>query len=192
MSSIEELRRKMIEDARKRAEDIIREAETKAQEIIEKGEKEWLEKTRVEKERIMADAERKAAITISEARRKARLIIVEKKNELIEQIYNDAWMKIKNREGFDVEKSLRNLLKESLIYIEEPKIIIVNTTDENTMHRILEEKHIENIKVQGSTSVTGGLIVVSVKDERVDNTYDTRFKRAKDVLRPVIAGILWG
>jgi SH3-like domain-containing protein len=66
MSSIEELRRKMIEDARKRAEDIIREAETKAQEIIEKGEKEWLEKTRVEKERIMADAERKAAITIYE------------------------------------------------------------------------------------------------------------------------------
>ncbi len=192
MGSIDELREKMIAEARRKAEEIVRDAEEKAEEIVKKAEEEWSKKCSLKREEIISIMEAKARIIVSEARRKARIIISSKKYEVLEKVFNDAWNIIRERRGFSIEESLGNLLRESLQYIEEPETVYVNPVDTDAMAKILVENNLEGVKIVKDDGITGGLILVSKGGERIDNSYDTRFQRAKQVLAPMIAKILWG
>ncbi len=188
--SIEELREKLLEQAKKKAEEIIREAEKKAGEITAAAEAEWLEKSRKERERIISEAETKARIIISEARRKARIKITEAKNTVVNEVYGEAWNRISNRQGFDVYLSLKNLLEEALSYIDNPDTVLVSEKDRDIIGRVLKDKGLD-LKIQ-TAGVTGGLLVSDNYGNIVDNSYDTRFRRSREVLLPIISRILWG
>ncbi len=188
--SIEELREKLVEQAKKKAEEIIREAEKKAGEITAAAEAEWLEKSRKEKERIINEAKTKARIIISEARRKARIKLTGAKNTVINEVYDEAWNRISNRQGFDVYLSLKNLLKEALSYVDEPDTVLVPGRDHDIISRVLKDEGLE-LKIQ-ATDITGGILLIDKYGNIVDNSYDTRFKRSKEVLLPIISRILWG
>jgi V/A-type H+-transporting ATPase subunit E len=192
MSNIEELRRRLLAEAEKKAEEIIEEAKKKAEEIIKNAEETWRKKAEEKKNEILKEANRRARIIVSEAKRKARLIISSKKYELLEKIFNEAWTRINERREFDIAESLRKLLEESLQYIEEPKIIYVNPRDREVIGNILNKKELRGIEIREEPRISGGLILVSSRGEKIDNSYDTRFNRAKRVLAPLIAKMIWG
>ncbi len=188
--SIDELRERLLEQARKKAEEIIKEAEKRAEEIIAQAEAEWMEKSRRERERILSEARMRGRIIVSEAKRKARIEVTKAKYEVLEDIFNEAWKRISSREGYDVEKSLRSLLDEALMFLESPKELRVSEIDVETAEKITAEKglSVEIVKA----NITGGLILVDESGNRVDNSYDTRFKRSRETLLPTISSILWG
>ncbi len=191
MSTINDLREKLMEDARKRAEEIIREAEKKAEEIIREAEKEYEKKAEKTREKILEEARINAQIIISDARRKSRLMISEAKYEIIRKVFEEAWQDIINRKNIDIETSLKNLLLESLEFIEKPDYVEVNEKDKEIINKILIENNI-SAEIRENNQIAGGLITGTKAGEKVDNSYDTRFERAKSVLLPLISKILWG
>ncbi len=191
-TSIEELRKKLIEDARKKAEEIISKAEEEAKRIIEEAEKEWERQAEAKRNEVIENARKKAQILLSEARTRARVIISRAKHEVLQKIFKDVEMFIREREGIDVETSLKNLLDESLKYIEKPTRITINPKDRGIIEKLLSEKGFSNIEINESNDIFGGLIIEDAEGKKVDNSYNTRFERAKTVLAPMINKELWG
>lgn len=191
-SSVEELKRKLVEDAEKKAEEIIKKAEEEARKIIENAEKEWEERAKSKREEIISRTKRKAQIILSDARTRARMIIGKAKYEVIEKIFEDIEKNIRERREFDVETSLRNLLNDSLKYIGDPVRIVINPRDRDIIENILREKKLGDLEIIVSDKILGGLILIDNEGKKVDNTYNTRLDRARNVLIPLINRELWG
>ncbi len=191
-SSIEELKEKLIEEARARAREILRKAEEEARRIVEDAEKKWREMAEKEKTRIVEEAKTKAQTILSEAKRQARIVLSNAKNELLNQIFSEVENTIRERRGIDIESSLRNLLEEALIYIEKPSKVIAHPRDREIIERLLREKGLTNIEIVESNDISGGLILESLDGKRVDNSYDTRLERARTTLAPLVNKELWG
>jgi len=155
-------------------------------------EKEWKEKAEQERKRIIEEAKMKACTILSEARREARIKISMAKKEVFDSVVEKALKDLKERKGFDVKKSLLNLLKESLEYIDEPTKIIINEKDSQALREVFEELNIKDIYIIYSDKIIGGVIVESRIGELIDNSYDTRIKRARITYAPEIHRILWG
>jgi V/A-type H+-transporting ATPase subunit E len=190
--NIEELREKLLEDAKKKAEKIIADAKAEAEKIIRNAEKEWREKAEKEREKIIRNARLEAQKIISEAHRQARIIISSAKHEIVKTVFSEAEKRLRERRGIDIKSSLKNLLEEALEYIEEPAEIIINSRDRDIINEILSEKRLKNVRIIINDRIIGGLVLVSRDGKKVDNTYDTRLKRAKTVLLTEITRILWG
>ncbi len=191
MSTINDLREKLIEDARKKAEEIIHEAKKKAEEIIREAEKEYEKKAEKTREKILEEARINAQIIISDARRKSRLMISEAKYEVIRKVFEEAWQDIIDRKNIDIETSLKNLLLESLEFVEKPDYVEVNEKDKEIINKLLIENNI-SAEIRENNLIAGGIIISTKAGEKVDNSYNTRFERAKSVLLPIISKILWG
>lgn len=185
---IKDIIEKLRLDAKRKAKEIIREAEIRAKKIIEEAERKWEERAKEKREEIIKNAEKEAQVIISEARRKARMIIASAKYEVVEEVFKQA----KNglRKKIDIKSSLNNLLRECLVHITKPSIIYVNKDDITILKEIINDLGLENIEIK-EIDILGGLIVESVDGVKVDNSYDTRLKRAKEALVNKLAEILW-
>ena len=175
-------------DAKKKAEEILREAEKRAKEIIEEAEKKWREEAEKKREEIIEKAKKEAQIIVSEARRKARMIIATAKYEVIEEVFKRA--KEELRKKVNIRSSLNNLLRESLVHITKPSIIYVNKDDIDILREIINDLGLEDVEIKES-DILGGLIIESIEGVKIDNSYDTRLKRAKETLVNKLAQILW-
>lgn len=191
-NNLAELEKKLLEDARKKAEEIIRTAKERARKIVEEAEKEWKKKAEKERKRITEEARMKANTILSEARIKARIMISVAKKEVLDRVVEKALKDLSERRGFDIKKSLYNLLKESLEYIDEPAKIIINEKDSQALREVIEVLKIKDIYILYSNRITGGVIIESRIGELIDNSYDTRIKRAYITYAPEINKILWG
>lgn len=190
-SNLDELRKKLLEEAFRKASEIIEEAKREAEFIIKRAENEWRERAENEKKKILEQAERDANRVLSEARVRARLILSEAKNKLFNEIFNNVVKKIESREGLETVSSLKNLLNESLIYINNPSKIIVDYRDVETIKKILNEKKLSNIEIIVSNDIIGGLVIEDADGRRIDNSYKTRLERSRKVLGSYITKYLW-
>ena len=192
LPSIEDLRKKLIEDARRKSEEIIRKAEEEARKIIEDAEREWSKRAKAKREEILKDARRRAQIILSDAKTQARLILSSAKHEVLQQLFNDVMERIRRRDNIDVKTSLTKLLEEALNYIEKPSKVIVNPSDKDVITEVLREKGLSDVIVEAREDIIGGVIVVDNAGRKVDNSYNTRFERAKTVFASTINKYLWG
>ncbi len=190
-SSLDDLKKKLVEEAERKASEIIEEAKREADLIIKRAEEEWREKAENERKNIIEQAKREADRTISEARVKARLIIINAKNTLFNEIFNEVLKIVENRENFDKKTSLERLLNESLVYMSKPVRVIVDSKDREIVGELLRERNLNNIEVIESNDIIGGLILEDSDGRRVDNSYKTRLERARRILGPYITKYLW-
>lgn len=188
VGDVKDVIEKLRLDAKRRAKEIIREAEVRAKKIIEEAERKWEERAKERRKEIIENAEKEAQVIISEARRKARIIIASAKYEVVEEVFKQAKKEL--RKKTDIKGSLNNLLRESLVHITKPSIIYVNKDDITILKEIISNLGLENIEIK-EIDILGGLIVESVDGVKVDNSYDTRLKRAKESLVNKLAEILW-
>ncbi len=193
--SLEELREKILEEAREKARKIIEDAEKKAKEIIGKAEEEWRRKLEEEKNNIINEARKQASAILSEAKIKYNLVILKAKNEVLEEVFEKAKDVLKQR-NFDVEKSLERLLSESIQYLPENTTeitIIVNPRDESIIKKvatsILKDK--VKYKIVKDDKIIGGIVIETPKGIRIDNTYEARLSRVKEGFINKISEILW-
>ncbi|RLG84777.1 MAG: hypothetical protein DRO40_00060 [Thermoprotei archaeon] len=175
-------------DAKKKAKEIMREAEKRAKEIIEEAEEKWRKEAEKKREEIIEEARKEAQIIVSETRRKARMIIANAKYEVIEEVFSRTREEI--RKKVNIKSSLNNLLRESLAHVTKPSTIYVNKDDVDILSEIINEVGLEDVEIRES-NILGGLIIESIEGVKVDNSYDTRLKRAKETLVNKLAEILW-
>ena len=188
VGEVKEVIERLRQDAKKKAEEILRNAENRAKEIIEEAERKWREEAEKKRKEIIEKAKKEAQIIISEARRKARMIIASAKYEVIEEVFKRAREEIRTK--IDLKTSLNNLLRESLVHINKPSIIYANKDDISILEEIINDLGLENVRIEES-NILGGLIIESAEGVKIDNSYDTRLKRAKETLVNKLAEILW-
>jgi len=186
-----EARERILEEAKKKAELIIREAEKEAEVIVREAEEEWRRRALEEENRILEEAKREAALKISEARRLSRLKISQEMSLIIEELFKEAEKELDHLDPSEIEKSLENLLTESLKYVEKPRKIYVSEKDVESMRRILSKLGLGNVEV-APVNIKGGLILESESGILVDNSYESRLKLARRALIPLIRKSLWG
>lgn len=189
--AINEIREKLLSEAKEKAERIVKEAENKANEIIKQAHEEWKRKyDEYKKQELRKIYEKKAQIE-SEARLKARNIIVQTKAEIIEKLFEDAEKKLCERD-FDVKKSLESLLTLSLKEANAIRKIIVSPKDKKIVEELISELGLADIEIVEDNDMIGGLIIESVDGVLIDNSYDTRLRNLKEKLLDEIQRKLWG
>jgi len=188
VGDVKDVIERLRSDAKKKAEEILREAERRAEEIIKEAEKRWREEAEKKRKEIIEKAKKEAQIIVSEAHRKARMLIASAKYEVIEEVFKRA--KEELRKKVDIRSSLNNLLRESLVHISKPSTIYVNKDDIGILREIINDLGLEDVEIRG-LDILGGLIIESIEGVKVDNSYDTRLKRAKETLVNKLAQILW-
>ncbi len=188
-TNYEEVIRKLKEEAEEKAKKIIEEAEKKALEIVREAEEKRKREAERKRRELLEEARRDAQIILSEARREARMIVARVRYEVVEEVLRRVRESI--RERIDLKSSITNLLKDSLSQIGRPTTIYINGEDEDIVKGVIKELGIEDVKIV-KTDILGGVIVEDEDGNKVDNSYDTRLKRASETLVGKIASILWG
>ncbi len=178
MQGMEKIGEAILDKVRVEARDIIKEAENKAREAIEKAKREQEAKSEKNKSRLIEEARGEAARILAQASVRARQELSKTKADIIDGIVGRVKSTLLNI--LSDEGSLRGLIKEVVdglgadkarIYVSPKDIKGVRElvkVDQGLASRIVEIKEIE---------CSGGVIVESLDGKiRLDNTYSTRLE----------------
>jgi len=194
--SVEELKRVVLEKARAEADQIIAEAYKKAEAIVREAEEK--RKRFIESEKSKLRRELQVESRIGEARRRARLVFSSARAEIAREIEEKALEKLGNLDPEKRADSLRILLEESLAELRRavPSLnkveVYVSPGDKSNIEELLRTMGGNvDFKVIEDPSIIGG-VKVSSGEVLVDNTYNTRLRKAsvevfKEVLRELSA-----
>ncbi len=197
VSDVEFLKKKLLEDARKKAESIVKEAEEKAKNIVREAEERLKRMVEEKRRELLSKAKREAEIIVSEAKRRYRLELVKARYEILSRVYSRAG-EVLHKRDFDrelIEKSIENLLNEVLEAIPRNARmkIIVNPSDRGVVKRIVEKMGLTNNvdKIDVDKDLLGGVVVILDDGTIIDNSYNTRLKRAFERYSRKLVEILW-
>ena len=176
----EEEARRIIESARKEAEDILRRAEEERKRMIEEARKKMFKEIGYEQR-------------IAEAKLRARTIISEAKNKIVLDLRDRIIGLLNNMDDARRIASIRNLLQESIniIGIGEGRRIIVRVSrrDLGLVNMIIREfsrRYRIDIHLEPA-DILGGVIVEDPESGvSIDNSYDTKLKRILSLSAPEI------
>lgn len=194
MEGMEKIRRAILEKVKADAQQIIKEAEEKAWQEIEKAEKQRETKVKEEKRKIIEEAERQASRILAQSSIKARQELSRAKTEIIDGIVSrvrNTLPTISSDEG-----SVLNLIKEAVgglgadkvtIYVSRKNISAVRKLvkgDKGLASKITEIKEFD---------CTGGVMAESIDGKlSIDNTYETRLEMLLPQIVPEISRELFG
>jgi len=194
-ATLERVSRAILERARKEAEAILEKARKEAEEIINKAKLRRKSEYEKESSKIIGAAKRKARAIIVQAVLKTRKEIAKTKYDIIRDIVEKA-KEVLGKRKFDVEKSLRNLLLETVHMIPSEKVLVyVNPDDIKVIEKIIEKENLRNKvkKVLADKSISGGIIVSSVDGRfRIDNSYEARLEMVLSRIMPKLSRELFG
>lgn len=180
-----------MEKAKEDSKRIIDDAKREAEEVIKKAEEEWRRKVEEARRRILEDAKRKAEEILVDARIKARMKLSNEKNNIIRLLMHKVEELIE-KGSFDRRESLKKLAIEAISQLGLREVIVyVSGNDKKLMEelRAIIENEL-NIKINDirEANIRGGVIVESIDGTtRIDNSYDTRLEVIKTRLLPQIS-----
>ncbi|MBI2597623.1 MAG: hypothetical protein HYW50_00320 [Candidatus Diapherotrites archaeon] len=176
---LEELEKKLLEDAKKEANSILEKARAEKEKIIQSA----LER----KKNIIAQA-KKMATELAERERQERLsaahlaakqTVDRKRHEEVEKWVGSVWEEMVAFSGRkEYEKLLKKLINEGEKEIGKQSIVFVNKSDQHMAKKITKNLGKKTV------SVSGGAIVATM-DEKivVNNSFEALFEQQKDFLR---------
>ena len=171
------------------AQNIIREAEEKAQEEIGKAKRQREVRFEEERDRMLGEAEEEVARILAQASIKARQQLSSAKADTIAKIIDGARREL-SRISSD-ESYFLNLIREAMEGLGVDKgRIYVSPKDVSTVKKFLEaDKELSGkiLEVRESNCL-GGVIAEDVEGKlRIDNTYETRLEMLLPKLLPKIS-----
>jgi len=171
------------------AQNIIREAEEKAQEEIEKAKKQREVRLKEERGRMLGEAEEEVARILAQASIKARQQLSSAKADTIAKIIDGARKELPQISSD--ESYFPNLIREAMEGLGVDKArIYVSPKDVSTVKKFLEaDKEFSGkiLEVRESNCL-GGVIAEDVEGKlRIDNTYETRLEMLLPKLLPKIS-----
>lgn len=191
---MEKIREAITSKVQLDAENMIRDAEAKAQEEIEKAKGQRKVMFEQERSRMLGEAEEEGARILAQASVKARQRLSSAKADIITKIIDGARNEL-SRISID-ESHLINLIREAIDGLGVDKArIYVSPKDVSTVKKILEtDKEFSGkiVEVRESDCL-GGIIAENLEGKlRIDNTYETRLEMLLPKLLPMINKELFG
>jgi len=178
MKGMEKISEAILDKVKVDAQRIIKEAEEKALQDIEKAEKQLETKFEEEKRKAIEETEREATIILAQATIKARQELSRTKADIIDKIVSNVKTTLPGISGDG--SSLLSLIKEVVDELGDDKArIYVSPKDISKVQQLLERDkelagRIMEIK---EFDCTGGVIAESIEGKfSLDNTYDTRLE----------------
>jgi vacuolar-type H+-ATPase subunit E/Vma4 len=202
--TLEKLRSQILQDARLKAEQIIRESEQEAQIMIEAAKKE----AQHQRDEIISRARMETEVIkrkiISSELQRSRWKILEEKNKLIDEVFKEAWEEISRIANVNGEYKpiLEGLIAEAIKALGVNRCII-KLSEKDKKRFNLDKLEFDvtkmlnmNVKIswnENSLDALGGA-VVSTEDGKIsfNNTLDARFERVERKLFFEVAKILFG
>ena len=194
MEGMEKISRAILDKVKADAEQIVKEAEEKAWQELEKAEKQRETEFKEEKRKIIEEAERQASRILAQSSIKARQELSRAKTEIIDGIVSrvrNTLPAISSDEG-----SLLNLIKEAVeelgadevrVYVSRKNISAVRKLvkgDKGLASKIMEIKEFD---------CAGGVIAENIDGKvSIDNTYETRLEMLLPQIVPEISRELFG
>ncbi len=185
MSSEDELRKTLIERARKEAEKIIEEAKKRAKEIVEQARREYERRVAKRREEVI-----KKIIEEESRRYTAKMVelnkeLVRLKNEVLNNLRSEIINYLRNLDPKTREESLRKLLKEAIssgVFSEHKVVVKVVHKDREIIERIIKkDKELKKVVArieEINDEYIGGVLVESEDGSiALDNTYKSRIER---------------
>ena len=177
MDGMEKIREAILDRVKGDAQNLIKEAEEKARQEIERAEKGKERRFEGEKHKMLREAEGEAARISAQASIKARQELLNAKASVIDEIVSrvkDAVSRTSNDEG------LLNLTSEAISALGVDKVrVYVSTKDMATAQRILKgDKELAGrIAELKGFDCAGGVVAESMDGKvRIDNTHDSRLE----------------
>ena len=186
--SLEELKKSVLERAKKKAERILEEAKKKAEEIIQEAKKEY--RARYQRERmatiqkIREEEFRKYSVRLMELNTE----LLELKRKLIDDLLTTARERIKNLPPNARKESLKKLISESLEtgIIKGRLVVKVVERDVDLVRDCIDELGLNDRLTSIQTlpdEMLGGLVIEDPDGHlAIDNTYVTRLERALRII----------
>lgn len=188
MKGMEKISEAILDKVKVDAQQIIKEAEEKALQDIEKAEKQLETKFEEEKRKAIEGAERETAIILAQATIKARQELSRTKADIVDKIVSAVNTTLRSISSD--ESLLLSLIKEVVDELGGDKArIYVSPKDISTVQGFLERdkelaSRIMEIK---EFDCTGGVIAESIDGKfSLDNTYDTRLEMLLPKILPEI------
>ena len=186
---MEKISEAVVSKVRMEAQNIIKEAEEKAQEEIERARKQRETKLQEEKRKMLEEAEEEAARIVAQASIKARQKLSSAKNDVITKIIDKVKQELS--EFSSDENYFLNLIREAIDELGADKSrIYVSPKDVSMVRKFLERDKELASKVMEvkEDNFLGGVIAEDVDGKlRIDNTYETRFEMLLPKLLPEIS-----
>lgn len=189
MKGMEKISEAILDKVKVDAQRIIKEAEEKALQDIEKAEKQLETKFEEEKRKAIEETEREATIILAQATIKARQELSRTKADIIDKIVSNVKTTLPGISGDG--SSLLSLIKEVVDELGDDKArIYVSPKDISKVQQLLERDkelagRIMEIK---EFDCTGGVIAESIEGKfSLDNTYDTRLEMLLPRILPEIS-----
>ena len=186
---MEKISEAVVSKVRMEAQNIIKEAEEKAQEEIEKARKQRETKLQEEKRKMLEEAEEEAARIVAQASIKARQKLSIAKNDVITKIIDKVKQELS--EFSSDENYFLNLIREAIDALGADKSrIYVSPKDVSMVRKFLErDKELASkIMEVKEDNFLGGVIAENIDGKfRIDNTYETRFEMLLPKLLPEIS-----
>lgn len=186
---MEKISEAVVSKVRMEAQNIIKEAEEKAQEERERTGKQREAKLQEEKRKMLEEAEEEAARIVAQASIKARRQLSSAKSDVITKIIG----KVKQElfEFSSDENYFLNLIKEAIDGLGADKSrIYVSPKDVSMVRKFLErDKELASkIMEVKEDNFLGGVIAEAIDGKlRIDNTYETRLEMLLPKLLPEIS-----
>ncbi len=189
MKGIEKISEVILNKVRTEAQDIVKDAEEKAWEKIDKAKKQQKIRLGEEKNKLIEKAKGEAARILAQASIRARQELLIAKTEIIDEIVSGVKKILADYSGS--ESSSLNLIKEAVDAIGIDKArVYVSSKDIATVPKLIkEDKELANkIMETKEFDCIGGAIVEDIDGKiRIDNTYDTRLEMLLPQILPEIS-----
>ncbi len=193
MSGMEKINQAILERVRADADRVIKEAENKAREEIERARQQQEARLVEEKNKTIMGAREEAARTLAQASIKARQELLTAKTGVIEELVSQVRKKLAGMSG---DPSPINLIKEVLTTLNFDKVrVYVSPRDiAGTRNLIAKDEELANKVVEvKEVNCLGGVVVEDLEGKiRVDNTYETRLEMLLPRMLPEISKELFG
>jgi len=181
--SLEELRKRILEDARKEAEEILRKAREEAEKIIAEAKEEYYRKLRNARRKALQDLiEKKNAEYVSRLV-ELNIELLRLKNKVLEEILVEVRKELAELPVSRRRESLRILLRESVesgIFTGNV-IVKVIPKDSDVIKEVIQRHFRDTVTAVElcDPGKLGGVLVESPdREHAIDNTYATRLEKA--------------
>ena len=188
MRGMEKISEAILDKVRAEAQDIVKEAEQKARERIDRAKRQQEAKLEEEKSKLIEEAKEEATRILAQSSITARQELLLAKTRIIDEIISRVK---KTLSGISSdESSPLDLIKEAINALDIDKArIYVLPKDVSIVRKLVagDKKLADRITEIREFDGTGGVIVEDIDGKiRIDNTYDTRLEMLLPKLLPEI------
>ncbi|MFC1946977.1 V-type ATP synthase subunit E [Chloroflexota bacterium] len=192
--SMEKISEAVLDKVKTEAEDIIRQAQSTAQERLAKAREQQNTRYEEEKTRMIEEAKSEASRIRAQTSISIRQEILKAKNEVIQKIVSG--LKSRLADLPDNDELTMNLIKEGTKVIGAIEVIVYVSPGhiDSIKNLVKNDKDLSAvIKDYKETRCTGGAVIEDIESRfRIDNTFDTRIETLLPQILPEISKELFG